>query len=55
MPSKKQPDEPTQRTDKDYEIPVPKRKDFFDALGKGAKTPKREESAPGKRRTSRDP
>lgn len=53
MPSKKQ-TEPKQRTKKGYEIPVPKREDVFDALGKAAKTPKTEESESGRRRTSRD-
>lgn len=53
MPRKKQ-TEPKQRTKEGHEIPVPKRDEFFDALGKAAKTPKTEESGSGKRRTSRD-
>jgi hypothetical protein len=53
MPRKKQP-EPKQETDKGYKIPVPKKDEFFDALGKAARTPKRPESETGKRRTSRD-
>jgi hypothetical protein len=38
MPRRKQ-TEPKQRSKEDYEIPVPKRDEFFDALGKAAKTP----------------
>ena len=52
MPRKKQ-TEPKQRTDKGYEIPVPDKDEFFDALGKAAKTPKPEGSGSGTRRTSR--
>jgi hypothetical protein len=54
MPRKKQDPEESQRTEKDYEIPVPKRKDVFDALGKAARTPKRGESGKAKPRTSRN-
>ena len=43
-----------QRTSKGYEIPVPEKDEFFDALGKAARTPKTEESESGTRRTSRD-
>ena len=53
MGDKKQ-TEPKQRTKKGLEIPVPERRDFFAGLEKAAKTPKREESGTGKRRTSRD-
>lgn len=45
----------TQRTEKGYEIPVPKRGEVFDVLDKATK--KRSgtsQSAKGKRRTSRD-
>lgn len=53
MARKKQ-TERKQRTDKGYEIPVPKRADVLDALGKAATTPKREESESETHRTSRD-
>jgi hypothetical protein len=52
MPKKKQ-IEPRQRTAKGLEIPVPKRTDVLDALGKAARTPKRPGSESGRRRTSR--
>jgi hypothetical protein len=45
----------TQRTETGYEIPVPKRKDVLDLLGKAAtKREKPSRSAKGKRRTARD-
>jgi hypothetical protein len=37
----KSPEEPKQKTPKDYEIPIPKRKDFFRALKNAAKKPSR--------------
>jgi hypothetical protein len=39
-------DEPTQRTEKGYEIPVPKRKTVLDALRKVARPPKRDDETP---------
>lgn len=37
--------EPQQRTDTGYEIPVSKKDDFFDAVGKAASTPKKPEES----------
>ena len=46
--------EPTQKTDEGVEIPVPKRGDVMDLLGKAATKREPSRSEKGKRRTSRD-
>jgi hypothetical protein len=55
---KNQPSEKTPNSG--LEVPIPKRKDFFDLLGKAAKKKQAEDGRPserdqGKRRTSYDP
>jgi hypothetical protein len=45
MEHKKQ--QPTERTPKGYEVPVPKRREFFDNLKKVAKVGKRSTPASG--------